>query len=87
MYDVKDMYGITSTREVPLLSNYNSTFWLEYISHFTEFDNLFKTLFKTFKYFDQEDDDNVLEVTDNFIEIVKNWLRANDKRYNELYMH
>ena len=85
MYDVKDMYGITSAREVPLLSNYNSTFWLEYISHFTEFDNLFKTLFKTFKYFDQEDDDNVLEVTDNFIEIVKNWLRANDKRYNELY--
>ena len=85
MYDVKDMYEVTSSREVPLLSNYNSTFWLEYVSHFSEFDNLFKTLFKTFKYFDQEDDETILAVTDNFIEIVKNWLRANDKRYNELY--
>lgn len=85
MYDVKAMYDITSSREVPLLSNYSSTFWSEYVAHFTEFDNVFKTLFKTFKFFDQEDDDNVLEVTNNFIELVKNWLRMNDKRYTELY--
>ena len=85
MVNVKTMYDITKVAEVPLLSNYNSTFWLEYVAHFSEFDNLFKTLYKSFNYFDQEDDETALVVTDNFIEIVRNWLRANDKRYNELY--
>lgn len=85
MYNVKDMYKITKEREVPLLSNYNSAFWLEYVNHFSEFDNVFKTLFKTFKYFDQEEDDSDLEITMEFIELVKNWLRMNDKRYNELW--
>ena len=85
MTNVKAMYDITKAREVPLLSNYSSTFWSEYVAHFDEFDNVFKTLFKTFNYFDQEDDDSALEVTMNFIEIVKGWLRMNDKRYNELW--
>jgi hypothetical protein len=85
MYNVKDMYNVTKQREVPLLSNYNSAFWTYYTTYFSEFDNVFKTLFKTFQYFDQEDDETILEVTNNFIEIVKNWLRMNDKRYNELW--
>ena len=85
MYNVKNMYTLTKERNVPLLSNYSSAFWQEYVANFSEFDNLFKTLYKTFCYFDQEEDENILEVTNNFIEIVKNWLLANDKRYNELW--
>lgn len=82
---VKDMYGVSNQARVPLLSTYNSVFWLDYIAHYDEFDNVFKTLYKSFRFFDQEPDETVMEVTNNFIELVKNWLRMNDKRYNELW--
>lgn len=85
MKTVKDMYGVTNTGNVPLLGNYQSAFWLEYLSHFSEFDNVFKTMYKSYRFFDQEEDETLAEVTNNFIEIVKNWLRMNDKRYNELW--
>lgn len=85
MKTVKDMYGVTNQAHVPLLSNYTGTFWVEYRNHFEEFDNVFKSLYKSYRFFDQEWDETVYEVTDNFIEIVKNWLRMNDKRYSELW--
>lgn len=85
MKTVKDMYGVTNIAEVPLLSNYYADFWMDYVAHFDEYDNVFKTLFKSFKFFDQELDETVYEVTNNFIEVVKNWLRMNHKRYSELW--
>lgn len=82
---VKDMYDVTSRAEVPLLSTYNADFWLDYVTYYKEFDNVFKTMFKSFRFHDQECDETVMEVTNNFIEVVKNWLRMNHKRYSELW--
>lgn len=82
---VKDMYNITSRTEVPLLSSYNADFWSEYISNYKEFDNVFKSMFKSFRFYDQELEETDIEVTNNFIEVVRNWLRLNHKRYSELW--
>ncbi len=79
------MYDVTSRAEVPLLSTYNADFWLDYVTYYKEFDNVFKTMFKSFRFHDQECDETVMEVTNNFIEVVKNWLRMNHKRYSELW--
>lgn len=85
MKTVNDMYKVSTNADVPLLSSYNADFWLEYIAHFSEYDNVFKTIFKSFRFFDQEEEDSVFEVTNSFIEVVKNWLRMNHKRYSELW--
>lgn len=82
---VKDMYNVSNQNRIPLLSSYESTFWLEYVNNYDEFDNVFKSLFKSFRFYDQEHDETVEEVTTNFITLIRNWLRMNDKRYNEIW--
>lgn len=82
---VKDMYGVTNTNRSPLLSDYSASFWNEYVNNYDDFDNVFKSLFKSYRFFDQELDETVEEVTANFTKLVKNWLKMNDKRYSELW--
>lgn len=68
-----------------LLSNYNSDFWTEYKNNYNQFDNYFVTLYKSFVFFDQEENETIEEVTSNFTNAVENYLRVNDKRLNELW--
>lgn len=85
MFNVKDMYGYTNTHQMPLLSNLNVEWWSEYVNNYTEFDNVFKNQYKSFRFFDQELDDELPNVTASFIKAVKDWLLLNSKRFDELW--
>ena len=84
MLTVNDLYLLSSSKNIPLLSNYSSVFWNEYVSNFTEYDSLFRRMFYSFIYFMQFDEqpDTVLS---NFVNDVKRHLMVNDKKYSELY--
>lgn len=85
MKTVKEMYQLTNQNQTPLLSNYSSVFWTEYVSNYSNFDNQFASLFKSFIFFDQEENETISEVQSHFTTRVYNWLMMNDKRYSELY--
>lgn len=85
MITVNDMYKDARSNNAPLLSNYEGSFWSEYISDFSNYDRVFNRLYKSFEYFLQEEDDSVSECRSNFTEDVKCLLIANSKKYSELY--
>ena len=85
MINVRQMYNYARDNQLKLLSNYNSAFWNYYTSNNTFFDSLLSRRFKSFVFFDQEENDEVDIVTNNFISAVYEWLLVNDKRYSELY--
>lgn len=85
MYSVKDMYGYSNTHNAPLLSNLDKDWWNDYVTNYKEFDNVFKTMFMSFKFFDQELDEELPNVTAKFTKAVHDWLLLNDKRYDELW--
>lgn len=85
MITVNDMYKDARSSNAPLLSNYEGSFWSEYISDFSNYDRVFNRLYKSFEYFLQEEDDSVSECRNNFTEDVKCLLISNSKKYSELY--
>ena len=84
MLSVNDLYLLSSSKNTPLLSNYSSVFWNDYVNNYTEYDALFRRMFYSFIYFMQFDD-NPDTVLSNFIDDVKRHLMVNDKKYSELY--
>lgn len=87
MWNIKQMVINQQSKETysPLLSNYIADFWTEYKNNAYDYDNYFKTLYKSFIFFDQEDDDTLDSVCSSFTNTIKNYLRANDKRLSELW--
>ena len=82
---VKEMYESAVLKDTALLSTYNGDFWNEYIKNHKEYDRLFMRMFKSFKYFLQDGNENIDDVLTNFIEDVKLHLTVNSKKYSELY--
>ena len=82
---VKEIYEVTKSGGTPLLSNFNATFWTDYIEHYTELDRYFARRYRSFRYFPQEDTDTVEVVAQNFTSSVYEHLLVNKKRYEELY--
>ena len=82
---VKEMYEVTKVAGTPLLSNFNDTFWNDYIEHYTELDRYFARRYRSFRYFAQEESDTVEVVAQNFTSSVYEHLLINKKRYEELY--
>lgn len=85
MKTVKELYQITKLNEEPLLSDYNAEWWTEYVTNYTDFDAMFAKMFKTFVYYDQDSEDTVEDIQEDFTHTVERWLMMNDKRYAELY--
>lgn len=87
MYNVKDMYEYTKENSIKLLSDFTADFWADYKTNYTYFDDLFKKFYKSYLYFEQEDDseDTVQEVQSEFTTSVYEWLLLNAKRYSEIY--
>ena len=84
MKTVKELYQITKLNEEPLLSDYNAEWWTEYVTNYTDFDAMFAKMFKTFVYYDQDSEDTVEDIQEDFTHTVERWLMMNDKRYAEL---
>lgn len=82
---VNDMFYNSVENNKKLLSTYPADFWQEYRNNFDKYDKLFQRMFKSFRYFLQDYDDSVDDVTDNFIDDVYNHLMINHKKYEELY--
>ena len=82
---VTDMYKVSNRDGLKLLSEYPAEFWKNYIQNSARYDKLFNRLYRSFRYFMQEDDESNEVVTNNFIEDVYNHLLINDKKYSELY--
>ena len=85
MITVNDMYKESSSKDTMLLSSYTSEFWSDYRTNYKHYDKLFRRMFKSFKYFLQEDDETISDITTNFTDDVYNHLLINNKRYSELY--
>ena len=85
MITVNQMYQLTKSENKPLLSNYDSDFWADYVSNFSLYDLAFRRMFFSFGYFLQNENSDVLEVTSDFISDVRAFLLCNDKKYSELY--
>lgn len=85
MKTVKDMYDYAHSNNLKLLSNYAGDFWEEYINNSSRYDKLFRRLFLSFKYFLQDNNDSLENITTEFIDEVYNHLMLNDKKYSELY--
>lgn len=85
---VDDMFKYSSTNALPLLSNYNVAFWGNYIINFERYDKIFRDMYKSFKYFNQEPytSNNTIDiVTTNFIDDVYGYLMLNEKRWTKLF--
>lgn len=85
MKTVKELYQVTKLNEEPLLSDYNAEWWEEYVENYADFDAMFAKMFKTFVYYDQDSEETVSEIQEDFTHTVERWLRMNDKKYAELY--
>lgn len=68
-----------------LLSNYNAEWWEFYKTNHLFFDRYFARKYASFVYFEQEENDLVMTVREEFEKAVYDLLLTNDKRYSELY--
>lgn len=84
MSNVNEMYKYCKTLNKPLLSSYTSDFWNYYLNNFTEMDNMFMKLYRSFRYL-YDDGSDIDYMTEDFISTVYNWLLLNDTRYNQLF--
>lgn len=85
MKTVNDIYAVAVENSTPLLSNYNSSFWTNYLTNYTYYDRLFRRSYLSFKYFLQQPDATAEEVLSEFTNEVYAHLLINDKKYSELY--
>ena len=85
MKTVKELYQVTKLNEEPLLSDYSAEWWAEYVENYADFDAMFAKMFKTFVYYDQDSEDTVEDIQEDFTQTVYRWLMMNDKKYTELY--
>lgn len=85
MKTIKELYKYSSTNNAKLLSNYDADFWSDYNTNYAIYDGVFKRLYSSFVFFEQEEDETVQEVVANFADAVKGHLMLNSKKYSELY--
>lgn len=81
---VKEIYEYCKENDLPMLSSYNADFWAVYVDNYNYFDKLFCNSYKNFMAFSNEEG-TVAENTVDWIFDVTAWLKANDKRYSELW--
>lgn len=80
---IKDIYKQNKSDDTPMLSDYESRFWLIYVTQYQHLDRIFMRRYESFFPMDQDGD--VVEISDTFRDDVYAWLLMNDKRYSELY--
>lgn len=81
---VKEIYDYCKENDIPMLSTYNADFWKVYVNNYNYFDKLFCNSYKNFMAFSNEEGTVAVNTIDWIFDIAA-WLRANDKRYSELW--
>lgn len=85
VYTVGDIYAQNVQENKKMLSDYPADFWEPYRNNHEYFDRRFKTLYKSWFPYDQEEAEGRKAVSDEFRLDVYAHLMANDKRYSELF--
>lgn len=85
VYTVGDIYAQNVQENKKMLSDYPADFWEPYRNNHEYFDRRFKSLYKSWFPYDQEEAEGRKAVSDEFRLDVYAHLMANDKRYSELF--
>ena len=85
VYTIKDIQKYTKDHNVKMLSEYGSDFWAGYRANSAYFDRLFMKRFSSWFPFDQDPEDGLESIQQDFTYDVYAHLLANDKRYSELW--
>lgn len=85
VYTIGDIYAQNQQENKKMLSDYPADFWEPYRNNHEYFDRRFKTLYKSWFPYDQEEAEGRKAVSDEFRLDVYAHLMANDKRYAELF--
>ncbi len=85
VYTIGDIYAQNVQESKKMLSDYPADFWEPYRNNHEYFDRRFKTLYKSWFPYDQEEAEGRKSVSDEFRMDVYAHLMANDKRYSELF--
>jgi len=85
VYTVGDIYAQNVQENKKMLSDYPADFWEPYRNNHEYFDRRFKSLYKSWFPYDQEESEGRKAVSDEFRLDVYAHLMANDKRYSELF--
>lgn len=85
VYTIGDIYTQNQQENKKMLSDYPADFWEPYRNNHEYFDRRFKTLYKSWFPYDQEEAEGRKAVSDEFRLDVYAHLMANDKRYAELF--
>lgn len=85
VYTIGDIYNKNKADNKMMLSPYPADFWKPYRDNSNYFDRRFKVMYKSFFPYDQETEEGLESVADDFRYDVYAHLMANDKRYSELF--
>lgn len=85
VYNIGDIYTQNVSENKKMLSEYPADFWKPYRDNNTYFDRRFKSLYKSWFPYDQDEEEGRQAVSDAFRMDVYAHLLANDKRYSELF--
>ena len=85
MKTTHDIYKYNKDNNLKMLSDYPSDFWSEYRTNHDKYDRVFDRMFMSFKYCFQNEEEDTVDIANNFREDVYNHLLMNDKKYSELY--
>lgn len=85
VYTIGDIYAKNKSDNKMMLSPYPADFWKGYRDNSNYFDRRFKVLYKSWFPYDQETEEGLESVADDFRFDVYAHLMANDKRYSELF--
>ena len=76
MKTINDLYKFANDNEIKLLSDYNATWWADYVTNSADYDLVFRRLYYSFFYFMQSRDETTAEVVDNFVTDDENLLHV-----------
>lgn len=82
---VKNIYDYCKENNLKMLSGFNSDFWEVYRNNSDYFDRLFRNSYREFVAFNLQDDADIEEAVIDWIFDVTAFLKANEKRYAELW--
>lgn len=85
MKTTHEIYKYNKDNNLKMLSDYPSAFWEEYRNNHDKYDKVFDRMFMSFKYCFQNEEEETVDIANNFREDVYNHLLMNDKRYSELF--
>lgn len=85
VYTIKDIQKYTKEHSVKMLSEFGADFWGPYRNNYQYFDRLFMKRFASWFPIDQEYDEGIESIQQDFTFDVYAHLLANEKRYSELY--